>query len=365
LKRIHLRNLNKLKSLDLNYNKLVAIENDLFFGLTNLNYLFLLTQNALEISDQSFSDLPRISTIVLNESLVIENQCNLVRIQDKKVQRSISNKYVFYKSINLLTIDFSFHENLQQKCDMAFRFFQYNVHLNLKTDEMFNIFYESCKNNLDHKGNNYNNTQGRIKKCVFNQSNFQTNLFYDEILINITSTFRKIFSNFYFIFTMSLLIIFLSPVFYLILRHDVYFDRLNDTTNNIQAMLNELEIKIKNRRQEIIQILDKDLKLEKRFKNEKSKLFESIQIKKNELKKMKEKYETLKNRIQFAKTGTYLINDIEKDRDINEFDKEIDNKIIIREELKRFSYLIESININGEVFNELIKQTNGINNDDL
>jgi Leucine-rich repeat (LRR) protein len=363
------KNLNKLKSLDLNYNKLHSIENNLLFGLTNLNFLSLLSQNKLKILNQSFSYLPRISTIVLNESLVIENECILVRIQDKKVQRAISNKYVFYKSINLLTVNFSFNDNFAQKCDLVFRFFQFNVHLNLKTDEMFYIFYETCKTSLIYRENNYNFTQGRIKKCVFNHSYIQTNFNDEQILIKTTSTFRKILSNFYFISTMSLLIIFLGPVFYLILRHVVYFDRLNDSANNIQGMLNELEIKIKKRRQEVVQILDKDLKLEKYFRNEKSKLCNSIQMKKNDIKEMKEKFETLKNRVQSAKKGLYEINDIEipqeNPRDINEFYIEIDNLITKREEMKKISYLIDSVNINEEDYNELTREKSGKNNDDL
>ena len=96
-----------------------------------------------------------ISTIYLNESLIVDNQCVLARIQNKEIQRVISNKYIFYKSINLLTIDYLFNNSLKRKCELVFRFFQINVHLNLKTDENFDLFYRSCQSSLINRENNY------------------------------------------------------------------------------------------------------------------------------------------------------------------------------------------------------------------
>ena len=148
------KNLNKLKVLDLNYNKILSIENNMFYGLSNLNFLFILSQSRFTIYNESFKHLTRIGTIYLNESLIFEYQCLFMRIQDKVVQREIANKYLFYKSINLLTVDFSFNESLKLKCNLVFRFFQLNVHLNLKSEESFELFLRTCQNLL------INNTNG-------------------------------------------------------------------------------------------------------------------------------------------------------------------------------------------------------------
>jgi Leucine-rich repeat (LRR) protein len=253
------KNLNKLKSLDLNYNKLHSIENNLFFGLTNLNFLSLLSQNKLKILNQSFSYLPRISTIVLNESLVIENECILVQIQDKKVQRAISNKYVFFKSINLLTVNFSFNDNFSQKCDMVFRFFQFNVHLNLKTDENFDNFYSSCQSLIITKEFNFNHTYNHFftKKCDSRESFVYLELEQSnaENLVKLTSNFRKVFSNSYYLLTMSLLLALFVPVFWILFSHGVFSKCNQELSIEKQKKNFEKEILIESKKKDLIQEL--------------------------------------------------------------------------------------------------------------
>jgi hypothetical protein len=220
--------------------------------------LSLLSQNELKILDQSFSYLPRISTIVLNESLFSINECILVQIQDKKVQRSISNKYVFYKSINLLTVNFSFNDSLQYKCAMVFRFFQYNVHLNLKTDENFDTFYSSCHGIIINKEFNFNHTYNHFfTKCDSRESYVYLKLEQIDVesLIKLTSNFRKVFSNSYYLLTMSLLLALFVPVFWILFRHGIFSKCNQNLSIEEKKLFSEKEISTESKKKDLIQEL--------------------------------------------------------------------------------------------------------------
>ena len=163
--------------------------------------------------NQSFQYLSNINTIFLNQSFIYEYQCLLMQVQEKKVQRLISNKYIFYKSINLLTLDFSFEQNPIRQCDLVFRFFQFNVHLNLKTDYSNDLFYDFCGKILIKKENGFNQN---LKKCSSNS------MFVDEGDIKsgdfYIHPFLKVISNVYYLICMSLLLIYFGPIFFLIFR---------------------------------------------------------------------------------------------------------------------------------------------------
>jgi Leucine-rich repeat (LRR) protein len=208
-------NLNKLKVLDLSYNKLLSIENKLFYGLVNLNLLSLISHNGLKIYNQSFLYLPNISTIYLNESLIYEYQCRFMQIHEKNVQRYIANKFIFYKSINLLAIDFSFNQSQNETpCDLVFRLFQFNVHLNLMTDNSNDLFYDICGTNLIKKENSYNRN---YKRCFahFHALGTDTN---ETKIDDYLHPILKVLSNAYFLLCISLLLIYLGPIFYMIFR---------------------------------------------------------------------------------------------------------------------------------------------------
>ena len=272
------KNLNKLKVLDLNYNKFLSIENNMFYGLSNLNFLFILSQNRFKIYDNSFRYLPRIGTIYLNESIIVDNQCLFMRIQDKVVQRAVANKYVFYKSINLLTIDFSFNESLKLKCDLVFRFFQLNVHLNLKSEESFDLFFTSCQNVLINKVNNYYKTQKQLDTCSFQKVELIPDLNENEINIDSKNSFQMVFSNFYYLITMLLLIILLGPLLLMILKDTLFLDRGNDLSSFNERIKKELEYKIEKARKEYTKL-----------KYDSLKRANLVKTKENDLIKMEEK----------------------------------------------------------------------------
>jgi Leucine-rich repeat (LRR) protein len=223
-------NLNKLKSLDLNHNELYSIENNLFVGLRNLNDLYLLSKNEMTFYNQSFQHLPNISKIVFNESLIFKYECLFEHDLQRDIQRNVSNKYIFYKSINLLTLNFSFEDEFRLKCDLVFHLFQFNVHLNLRTDNDNDLFFDSCQKVLIEKGNYFKNTK---KKCF---ANIDFNDGEDENEIDLPDSLTKIFSNFFYLLTMGLLFTLLGPFFFMILRYHLLVDLISliKTENSLE-----------------------------------------------------------------------------------------------------------------------------------
>jgi hypothetical protein len=173
-----------------------------------------------------------------------------MRIQDKVVQRAIANKYVFYKSINLLTIDFSFNESHKLKCDLVFRFFQLNLHLNLKSEESFDLFLRSCQNFLINKMNRFKSTQKQLDTCSFKPTEFIPDLNENEINVDSKNSFQMVFSNFYYLITMFLLIILLGPLLLMILKNTLFLDRGNDLSSFNERIMKDLEYKIEKARKE-------------------------------------------------------------------------------------------------------------------
>jgi hypothetical protein len=235
-------NLNKLKSLDLNYNKLISIENDLFLGLINLNHLYLMSQNEMTFYNSSFRHIPNISSIVLNESLISKYKCLFMHNLERDIQRNVSNKYIFYKSINLLTSNFKFNASLDFKCDLVFHLFQFKIHYNLKTDFDNDLFYDSCKNNLIKRENKYIHKK---RKCF---ANFEFRNKEDEQnKIDSLHPILKVLSNVNYLLSMILLLSLLVPAFYMIFRYDLfsksrsYHTKDSDDLNNT-GIINDYDL---------------------------------------------------------------------------------------------------------------------------
>ena len=190
------QNLNKLEVLDLSFNRLHSIQNKLFFGLSRLRDLYLLSQEAINLYNQSLSNLPSLSNIYLNGSMVTLNAGIFVYSFERFVQRIISKRFVFYKSINMLVDDFWAEENVRKKCFQTFSLLQYKIHLNLKTDEQYELFYKKCEFVLI----------GAQKASL----NVETS----NVAIQILTDYR-------FVVTIILLMILLGPYFCLVFTADV------------------------------------------------------------------------------------------------------------------------------------------------
>ena len=275
------RNLNKLKYLDLNFNNLYSIQSDLFFGLINLKDLYLVNdENEIIFNKQSFKHLPNISTIVLNESLIEKNKCLFMHYLERDVQRNVSNKYVFYKSINLITNNFSFDsDSLKSKCDLMFHFFQFKIHFNLKTDYENDLFFDSCQAFLIETENNYNHN---YRKC------FQNFEFHDKEDIKnrkLVHPFLMILKNYFYLITMILLLSLLVPISCLILRFEIFsclfLEFESDLLKIKKKNLKKLEMRVQLKKEEI--------------KTLKEQLENAIQINKKDLMKLENEIQKLKS----------------------------------------------------------------------
>jgi insulin-like growth factor-binding protein complex acid labile subunit len=239
------KNLNKLKSLNLNYNRLISIQNDLFVGLANLRDLFLTSNenNETIFYKQSFRHLPNISTIYMNESLIVKYKCLFMHELERGIQRNISNKYIFFKSINIISENFWFNtESLKSKCNLVFHLFQFKINLNLKTDTENDLFFDSCSLILIERENNFNHG---LRKC-FQTFEFKDNQDFENV--EYVTPFLLILSNFYFLLIMALLLCLLGPVFGLIFRYElcskcILFVCKNSETCN-EKILQELKLQI-------------------------------------------------------------------------------------------------------------------------
>ena len=243
------KNLNKLKSLDLNFNKLLSIYNDLFYGLINLNNLHLLSRYEMTFHYQSFNHLPNISTIVLNESLILKYKCLFMHNLQRDIQRNVANKYIFFKSINLITLNFSLNDNLKSKCDLMFHLFQFKIHFNLKRDHENDLFYNSCQSVLISKENNFNHNK---RKCF---SNFEFVDKEEENEIPLLHPIFRVLSNIYYLLTMILLLILLCPVFYMICRYELFSNLIafifSNSSSNKEKIQKKLELDIQRKRENL------------------------------------------------------------------------------------------------------------------
>jgi Leucine-rich repeat (LRR) protein len=267
-------NLNKLKSLDLNYNKLISIENDLFYGLTNLNDLYLLSQNEMTFYNKSFHHLPNISSIVLKETLISKYKCLFMHNLERDIQRNVSNKYIFYKSINLISSNFTFNDSLNMKCDLVFHLYQFKIHYNLKTDYDNDLFYDSCQKILIKRENNYNHSK---RECL---ANFEFNdKEEEESHIDSLDPVLKVMSNSFYILSMTLFLSLLVPGFFIIIRYELFssfFPKFssNDLEKNIKLLEKRIKINnqklLKNKKIEsnLIKVIEKDFTMMQNKKTE-------------------------------------------------------------------------------------------------
>jgi Leucine-rich repeat (LRR) protein len=141
------QNLNKLLILDLSFNRLTSIDNNLFQGLINLNDLYLLNENNFQFYNKSFDHLEKVNRIFFNELIFKKNEtyCYFINSIKRIIQRQISNKYIFYKSFNLITQSPENGKNISNWCDLTFHFLQFKIHFNLLTDNDFELFVENCQ----------------------------------------------------------------------------------------------------------------------------------------------------------------------------------------------------------------------------
>jgi Leucine-rich repeat (LRR) protein len=346
-------NLNKLKSLDLNYNKLISIENDLFFGLSNLNDLYLLSQNEMTFYNKSFYHLLNISSIVLKETLISKYKCLFMHNLERDIQRNVSNKYIFYKSINLISSNFTFNDSIKDlKCDLVFHLFQFKIHFNLKTDNDNDLFYDSCQKILIKRENNYNHSK---KKCF---ANFEFSDKEEESEKDSLHPILKVLWNSYYLVSMSLVLSLLIPAFYMIFRYELFSNLISKlfklSTSDLEENLKLLEKNIKIDREKLVKIKSKFIKDNLKF----TLLEEKIQ---NNLSIMQRKYKELHSSKPHKTIHPSFVEIRAPENDHEEGEQNPLDKIKIKrpEHLwndnsnrRRFNLLINSVNKSQSLYNE-------------
>ena len=124
------------------------------------------------------------------------------------LQRNLDNRYLFYKSFNLVTARsiLSYNE-LPLKCELTFRLLQFNIHLNLKTDSDFELFQKTCQDYVIAKKNYFECT---LKRC-FVKFELKPER-EDESYIN-SQRLLNIFSDAFFYIIIGIILMILCPVF--------------------------------------------------------------------------------------------------------------------------------------------------------
>ena len=131
-----------------------------------------------ELNNQSFNHLNNLSNIHMAESIIKENECLVIRLFKREMVKKsflheneliLANRSVFrihYRSINILT-----NESLVERdCKIRLFFLQFNVHLDLKTDNQIENFYFQCGKNLINRQNYYSADKLKCFVSAFNKS---------------------------------------------------------------------------------------------------------------------------------------------------------------------------------------------------
>jgi Leucine-rich repeat (LRR) protein len=191
------QNLNKLLILDLSGNLLISLDMDIFYGLKNLKILNL-KGVPFKLNNKSFNYVSNISSIYLDERIVEENECMLIQSLKRFVikesffykdqMRQVKRSY--YKSLNFL----SFLSLTNKTCDMKLFYLQFNIHLNLMSDNDVETFYVECGKFIVKKENYYYINK---VKCGESFSNEAKRIFNFRFGLKIYSIIILIFNIYY------------------------------------------------------------------------------------------------------------------------------------------------------------------------
>jgi hypothetical protein len=167
------------------------------------------------------------SNLFLNETLVRESKCLFMLSISRVVQRNVSSKYFFFKSLNLLTpLRYNFEsDKITFECDLTFHLYQFKIHLNLRTDYENELFYAKCQSYLIKRQNNFNHT---YKMCV---TNFELNERDGDESIRGHNGILAVISNEFYLLVMFL-VLFLMGMYGLLFFGSKFCDRDNFKKEN-------------------------------------------------------------------------------------------------------------------------------------
>jgi Leucine-rich repeat (LRR) protein len=170
--------LTNLRFLYLSINNISFVSRNKFIGLNSLKAFYIFNNNITEILPNAFSTMRNLELLYLNQEVPRErlsrfnqnfvqhihengfnglvtireiymavdqlNLTHLCNIKNSLVLNQVRqiNTQVFYQSININT------RRTEIDCNYQFFFIRYNIHLNIKRDSEFFLFYASCFENF-------------------------------------------------------------------------------------------------------------------------------------------------------------------------------------------------------------------------
>ena len=217
------QSMNRLLFLDLSFNSLVLLEDNVFRGLASLSDLHLFSLGReLVFSNRTFNYLSSLRSIYLNETSVMLNKCVFMHRMVRPVMRNIANKFVFYRSLNLVTsyVRLVNQTTTKAECEFTFNFLQLKIHFNLKRDEDNEIFYQDCRHLLLLSDSYlYANN---VKMCFARESNYARFAKYAGANDAMSDeSFYRVISNAFYLLTMLSILVFGSTICLIIFKSTV------------------------------------------------------------------------------------------------------------------------------------------------
>ena len=134
--------LKKLEVVDLSRNKIYAIQENSFYKLNNLKFLYIFENSPnMTINNRSFYELNSIESIHLSKS-ILNGYTNLIFIdllkqKNKNKDRKKIN-IIYLKSLNLISYN-------EIDCNLTWYFIRENVHFNLRTENDWYQYISNCE----------------------------------------------------------------------------------------------------------------------------------------------------------------------------------------------------------------------------
>ena len=132
----------KLEVIDLSRNQIYLIQENSFYRLNNLKFLYIYQNSPkINITNGTFYGLNSINSIYLSKSILNSFTSSifidLLKQKNKNQSTNILN-VDYFKSLNLI----SFNET---DCNLTLYFIRENVHFNLRTENDWHQYISNCE----------------------------------------------------------------------------------------------------------------------------------------------------------------------------------------------------------------------------
>jgi Leucine-rich repeat (LRR) protein len=177
LAKVKFANCINLKHLNLSYNRLKSVDNNLFSALKKLETIDLSYNGLIEIEAYSFESMLALKSLYLNDDVSMRGGASVVRLSDRFAHECGALKFVFvssiefveanvgaligslkaveahkivngavyYSSINIIVDNFDYYGRDERwSCKLTIFMLKAKIHVNLFSDIDFEVFLENC-----------------------------------------------------------------------------------------------------------------------------------------------------------------------------------------------------------------------------